>query len=162
MLSIRLARVGRVNLPSYRIVVQEKTRAPISKVVEIIGSYDPKVEPAKVVANKERLDHWIKAGARPTISAAELLIKQDLLKLEQVPEVQHERARREASKKRIAEKRAWKEKVAKEIKARNEAKAAPKKEEPKAEAKPAEAPKAEAKPAEKPAEKPAAKPEEKK
>ncbi|MFO0704970.1 MAG: 30S ribosomal protein S16 [Candidatus Andersenbacteria bacterium] len=144
MLSIRLARVGRVNLPSYRIVVQEKTRSPHSKVVEIIGSYDPKVEPAKLITKKERLDHWLKAGARPTLSLAELLVKQDLIKLEQVPELQHERARREAGKKRVADKRTWKEKVAKEIKARNEAKqktqAAPKAEAPKTEAKPAAKP----------------------
>jgi small subunit ribosomal protein S16 len=168
MLSIRLARVGRTNLPSYRIVVQEKTQAPQSKVVEIIGSYDPKAEPAKVIAKKERLDHWLKAGARPTLSVAALLVKQDLIKIEQVPELQHERARRDASKKRIGEKRAWKEQVAKDIKKRNEAKqkaqakpaepakpaeaaapapeAAKPAEAPKAEA-PKEAPKAEAKPA---------------
>jgi small subunit ribosomal protein S16 len=150
MLSIRLARVGRTNLPSYRIVVQEKTQAPQSKVVEIIGSYDPKAEPAKVIAKKERLDHWMKAGARPTLSVAALLIKQDLIKIEQVPELQHERTRRDAAKKRVAEKRAHKESVAKEIKKRNEAKqkaaatpAAPAKPEAAAE-KPAEA----AKPAE--------------
>jgi small subunit ribosomal protein S16 len=127
MLSIRLARVGRANWPAYRLVVQERTRAPRSKVVEILGSYDPKSEPAKVVVNKERVDHWIKAGARPTVSAAELLIKQDLLKLEQVPEVAHERKRRDDARKRVGTKRAWKEQVAKEIKKRNEAKQAPQK-----------------------------------
>lgn len=143
MLSIRLARVGRVNLPAYRIVVQEKTQAPQSKAVEIIGSYDPKAEPAKVVADKERLDYWLKAGAQPTLSLAELLIKQDLLKVEQAPIVQLERTRREASKKRMADKQAHKDQVAKDIKARNEAKqkaqekpAAPVTETPKAEAKP--------------------------
>ena len=99
MLSIRLARVGRVNLPTYRIVVQEKTSAPVSRAVEIIGSFDPKLEPAKVEIDKERLDHWLKVGARPSLSLAELLIKQDLLKVEQAPEVTHERERREAAKK---------------------------------------------------------------
>jgi len=122
MLSIRLARVGRVNLPSYRIVVQEKTSAPVSRALEIIGSFDPKSEPAKVDVSKERLDHWLKAGAQPTLSLAELLIKQDLLKVEQAPEVLHERKRREAAKKRQSDKRAWKDQVAKDIKARNEAK----------------------------------------
>lgn len=156
MLSIRLARVGRKNWPSYRIVVQEKTRSPHSKVVEILGSYDPKSEPPKVVTNKDRIDHWMKAGATPTISAAELLVKQDLVKLERVPQLAHERARREAARKTQQEKRAWKEKVAKDIKKRNEAKQ-------KAQAKPAEAVKPAVaennKPAEasKPAEKPAGK-----
>ncbi len=143
MLSIRLARVGRKNWPSYRLVVQEKTRSPHSHVVEILGSYDPKSNPSKVVTNKERLDHWMKIGATPTISAAELLVKQDLIKLEQVPQLAHERARREAARKTQQGKRAWKEQVAKDIKKRHEAKQ-------KAQAKPPEAAKAAetAKPAE--------------
>ena len=122
MLSIRLARVGRTNLPSYRLVVQERTRSPHSKVVEILGSYDPKAEPAKIVANKERLDYWLKVGAQPTVPAAEILIKQDLLRLEQAPALKHERARREQSKKRFLQRRDWKEKVAKLKKERAEAK----------------------------------------
>ncbi len=123
MLSIRLARVGRVNLPAFRVVVQEKTRAPRSRVIEILGLYDPKTEPAKVEINKERLDHWISVGARPTVSAAEILVKQDLLKLEQVPELIHQRELREASKKRVGEKKDWQAKVAKEKKKRAETKA---------------------------------------
>jgi len=123
MLSIRLARVGRVNWPAYRVVVQEKTRAPRSKVIEILGQYDPKLEPAKFEVKKERLDYWMSVGARPTVSAAELLVKQDLLKLEQVPELQHERDIREASKKRATAKKAHKAQVEKDKKKRAEAKA---------------------------------------
>ncbi len=123
MLSIRLARVGRVNLPAFRVVVQEKTRSPRSKVVEILGQYDPKTEPAKITIDQERLNHWISVGARPTIAVADILVKQDLLKLEQVPQLQHERARREASKKRVSDKKDWQAKVVKEKKKRAEAKA---------------------------------------
>lgn len=155
MLSIRLSRTGRKNLPSFRIIVQEKTQAPVSKVVEIIGTYDPKTEPALVKVKKERLDHWLKVGARPTVALAEILVKQDLITLEQVPELVHERKLREAGKKRVSDKKAYKDQVAKEIKKRNEAKQ-------KAQAKPAEKPAEEKKPATqsetKPAEKPVEKP----
>lgn len=151
MLSIRLARVGRTNLPSYRLVVQEKTRSPHSRVIEILGSYDPKSEPSKVVAKKERLDYWLSVGATPTVSAAELLIKQDLIKVEQAPAVKRERARRDSARKRMTEKRSWKEQVDKLKKERadKKQKAQGKTEEKPTEAKPepkAEAPKAEAKP----------------
>ncbi len=147
MLSIRLARVGRVNWPAYRVVVQEKHRSPVSKTVEILGQYDPKTEPAKFEINKERLDHWMSVGARPTVSAAELLVKQDLLKIEQVPELQHERELREASKKRVGEKKAWKAQVEKDKKKRAEVKS-------KANEKPAEDKPSEEKTAEKPADAP--------
>ncbi|MFO0702479.1 MAG: 30S ribosomal protein S16 [Candidatus Andersenbacteria bacterium] len=165
MLTIRLARVGRTNLPAYRLVVQEKTRSPRSRVVEILGSYDPKSEPSKIVADKARLDYWLSVGAQPSVPAAELLIKQDLLKVEQAPDLKRERARREHARKRLSERRTWKEQVVKLKKERAEAKqkaqgkpaeAAPA--EKPAEVKPAEAP---AVPAEKPAapaEKPAATP----
>lgn len=148
MLSIRLSRVGRTNLPTYRLVVQERTRAPKSRVVEILGNYDPKSEPSKVVADKARLDYWLSVGAQPTVSAAELLIKQDLLTVEQAPELKRERVRREQARKRQAGKRDWKDKVAKLKAERADAKqkAQGKKEE--AAAAPA-APAAEAKPEEK-------------
>lgn len=122
MLTIRLARVGRTNLPAYRLVVQEKTRSPHSRVVEILGSYDPTSEPSKVVADKARLDYWLSVGARPSVSAAELLLKQDLLKIEQAPDLKRERARREHARKRVSERRAWQEQVTKLKKERAEAK----------------------------------------
>jgi small subunit ribosomal protein S16 len=156
MLSIRLSRVGRTNLPTYRLVVQERTRAPQSRVVEILGSYDPKSEPSKVVADKARLDYWLSVGAQPTVTAAELLIKQDLLKLEQAPALKHERARRDGARKRMGAKRDWKDKVTKlkaeRADAKQKAQGKGKEEEaaaPAAEAPKAEAPKAEAKPEEK-------------
>jgi len=148
MLMIRLARVGRKNLPSYRIVVQEKSFATSSSVVENVGQYDPKTEPSTVTIKKERIEHWIKQGARPSLRVAEILVGQDILKLDQVPELKDERARREAGKKRQTEKLAWKKKVTQEIKKRGETKQkasekpAPEKpaEEAKAEEKPTDAP----------------------
>jgi len=122
MLTIRLSRTGRTNWPFYRIIVQEKTSAPSSRALDIIGSYDPKTEPATVKTDQSKLDHWIKMGARPSLAVAELFVKQDLLKLEQVPELIRERARRVASQKRVAEKKDWRQQVAKEKKKRAAAK----------------------------------------
>lgn len=66
MLKIRLARIGAKKKPSYRVVVIEDWRARNSRCVEIVGQYNPVVNPAEVKLNHERIDHWIGKGAQPT------------------------------------------------------------------------------------------------
>ncbi|KKP80254.1 MAG: 30S ribosomal protein S16 [Candidatus Moranbacteria bacterium RIFOXYA12_FULL_35_19] len=62
MLTIRLARVGKVNKAQYKIVLQEKTVAPGGRHVEILGSYDPHSK--KAVLKEEKIKYWISKGAQ--------------------------------------------------------------------------------------------------
>lgn len=73
MLAIRLARFGSKKKPSYRIVVIEKDRARDSKAVEVLGHYDPLMEPAKVVLDHSRFEHWVRVGAQPSDTVARLV-----------------------------------------------------------------------------------------
>jgi small subunit ribosomal protein S16 len=73
MLKIRLARFGSKKKPSYRVVVIEGWRARNSRCVEVVGQYNPVVSPAVVNLDRERIDHWIKAGAQPSDTVARLL-----------------------------------------------------------------------------------------
>jgi small subunit ribosomal protein S16 len=73
MLMIRLARFGAKKKPHYRVVVIEKGSARDGSAVEVVGYYDPVAKPAKVKLNHERIDHWKKAGARPSDTVARLL-----------------------------------------------------------------------------------------
>ncbi len=66
MLKIRLARVGAKKKPSYRVVVMEDWRARDSRCVEIVGQYNPVVNPAEVKLKHDRIEHWISKGAQPT------------------------------------------------------------------------------------------------
>ncbi|MEP7365320.1 MAG: 30S ribosomal protein S16 [Acidobacteriota bacterium] len=66
MLKIRLARVGAKKKPSYRVVVMEDWRARDSRCVEIVGQYNPVVNPAEVKLKHDRIEHWISQGAQPT------------------------------------------------------------------------------------------------
>jgi small subunit ribosomal protein S16 len=45
---IRLARVGARKQPHYRVVVIEKDRARNGRSVEVVGTYNPRTEPATV------------------------------------------------------------------------------------------------------------------
>ena len=73
MLMIRLARFGAKTKPSYRVVVIDKERARDSRAVEIVGTYNPVAQPAKVDLKHERIQHWIKSGAQPSDTVARLL-----------------------------------------------------------------------------------------
>ena len=75
MLSIRMTRVGSKKKPHFRVVVAEGRAALQSDIVENLGTYDPRRTPAKVELNKERLQHWLARGAKPSDSVRTLLAK---------------------------------------------------------------------------------------
>jgi small subunit ribosomal protein S16 len=73
MLMIRLARFGAKKKPSYRVVVIEKDRARDSRAVEVLGYYNPLTKPATVQVDQTRVEHWLKAGAKPSDTVSRLL-----------------------------------------------------------------------------------------
>ena len=75
MLAIRMTRVGSKKKPYFRVVVTEARSARESDFVENLGTYHPRSKPAKVEINKERVQHWLKMGARPSDSVRTLLSK---------------------------------------------------------------------------------------
>ena len=75
MLKIRLRRDGARSKPYYRIVVSDSRKTPSAQVVEMLGHYDPKTEPATLKLDKERANHWIGVGATPSDTVARLLRK---------------------------------------------------------------------------------------
>lgn len=77
MLVIRLARIGRTNTTSFRIVLQEKTQAPKAKAQEILGSYNPllKKREDQVHLEKERILYWLSKGAQASATVHNMLIE---------------------------------------------------------------------------------------
>jgi len=64
VLMIRLARVGARKQPYYRIVVIDKASARNGRSVEVVGTYNPRTNPASVELKRDRLDHWVSKGAQ--------------------------------------------------------------------------------------------------
>ena len=64
MLMIRLARVGARKQPHYRIVVIEKDRARNGRSIEVVGTYNPRTNPASLELKRDRIDYWIGNGAK--------------------------------------------------------------------------------------------------
>ncbi len=64
MLMIRLSRTGARKQPQYRVVVIEKERARNGRPVEVVGTYNPRTNPASIDLKRERIDYWVSKGAR--------------------------------------------------------------------------------------------------
>ena len=63
---IRLARHGAKKRPFYRIVVANSESKRDGSFLEIVGTYNPLLDPAGVTLKDERIKHWIGQGATPT------------------------------------------------------------------------------------------------
>jgi small subunit ribosomal protein S16 len=72
---IRLARVGARKQPYYRIVVIEKDRARNGRSIEVVGTYNPRTNPASVDLKHERIVYWRGVGAQLSPRVAKLIEK---------------------------------------------------------------------------------------
>ena len=72
-LRIRLARYGAKKRPFYRIVVANNESPRDGRFLDLIGTYDPRQDPATVTVKDDLLSHWVERGATPTDTVASLL-----------------------------------------------------------------------------------------
>ena len=75
MLMIRLARRGARKKPHYRIVVIEKERARNGRPVEVVGTYNPRTNPASVELKRDRVEYWVSKGAQMSDRVNKLVSK---------------------------------------------------------------------------------------
>lgn len=66
MLAIRLRRTGSKKRPYFRVVVSDSRTARDSSFVEVLGFYNPRTTPETLNIKRDRLEHWLKKGARPS------------------------------------------------------------------------------------------------
>ena len=72
---IRLARVGARKQPYYRVVVLEKDRARNGRSIEVVGTYNPRTNPATVNLKHDRIAYWRSKGAQMSPTLAKLVAK---------------------------------------------------------------------------------------
>jgi small subunit ribosomal protein S16 len=70
---IRLSRHGSKKRPFYRVVVADERAPRDGANLELVGTYDPLMAPAKIKLDAERITSWLKKGARPTPIVAKLM-----------------------------------------------------------------------------------------
>ncbi|MBP7721726.1 MAG: 30S ribosomal protein S16 [Alphaproteobacteria bacterium] len=132
---IRMSRGGRRNLPFYRIVVADSRFPRDGRYIERVGTYNPLLETGnenRVTLVKDRIEHWLKQGAKPSERVAMFLGQAGMIDMPKQSNRPEKSAPGEKAKSRLEEKAAKKA-------AAEEAAKAPK-EAPAPEAAPAEAP----------------------
>ncbi len=75
MLVIRMRKAGSKKRPFFRVVVTDSRAARDSSFVEIVGHYNPRTRPAKVVIDRERVGYWVGKGAKPSNTVRTLLAR---------------------------------------------------------------------------------------
>lgn len=73
--SIRLTRGGAKKKPSYRIVVLDSRKKRDGEYLDKIGHYNPCVNPAEIVIDREKLEKWMAQGAQCSDTVASLVKK---------------------------------------------------------------------------------------
>ena len=75
MVKIRLKRVGKKKAPFYHVVVADSKSPRDGKIIEQVGTYDPMTDPATINLDIEKVEKWIKNGAKPTDTVKALIEK---------------------------------------------------------------------------------------
>lgn len=79
MVKIRLQRFGAHKAPKYRIVAADSRSPRDGKFLEILGTYNPKANPAEVTLNADAIKAWIAKGAQPTITVKNILVANNVI-----------------------------------------------------------------------------------
>lgn len=72
---IRLMRMGTKKRPHSKVVVVDSHEERDGRFLEQVGTYDPTKQPS-LALRAERVEHWLKRGATPTESVANLIRRQ--------------------------------------------------------------------------------------
>ena len=82
MLAIRLNRTGKRNRAHFRVVVQEHTKAPGKRHVEIVGSYDPHKK--TTILKKDRILYWVSQGAQVSDAVHNMLVREGIVEAKKI------------------------------------------------------------------------------
>lgn len=77
---IRLMRMGRKKRPFYRVVVADSRERRDGGFIEILGYYNPLVQPAEFKVDEAKALQWLQNGAIPTDTVKNMLSKAGVIK----------------------------------------------------------------------------------
>ena len=77
---LRLLRMGAKKATFYRIVAADSRAPRDGRFIELLGTYDPRTNPAKVTIKEEEVLKWLNNGAQPSDTVKNLLSKEGIIK----------------------------------------------------------------------------------
>jgi small subunit ribosomal protein S16 len=77
--------MGAKKQPTYRFVVADSRSPRDGRFIEILGHYNPRVEPREVVVNEEKAKAWLAKGAQPSDTVRRLFAEKGIVERGPVP-----------------------------------------------------------------------------
>ncbi|MDR1473115.1 MAG: 30S ribosomal protein S16 [Lactobacillales bacterium] len=77
---IRLKRMGSKKKPFYRVVVADSRSPRDGRFIQIVGTYNPLLDPAEVKIKEELILDWLQKGAQPSDTVRNILSKEGIMK----------------------------------------------------------------------------------
>jgi small subunit ribosomal protein S16 len=68
-------RMGKKKQPTYRVVAADSRSPRDGRFIEILGTYEPRLDPSGVQIDNGKAVDWLRKGAQPT-DRVQLLLKQ--------------------------------------------------------------------------------------
>jgi len=72
---LRLSRAGTHKAPFYHVVATDSRKPRDGAYLEDVGVYDPTRRPELIQLKADRVEYWLKKGARPSETVAEVIRK---------------------------------------------------------------------------------------
>ena len=89
--ALRLQRRGQTKRPFYRIVATTHDSRRDGRYLEVVGTYNPMVNPAQVSLKEDRVKHWVSTGAKQSDIVRSLIRKNIPGLIEAKEEIQKEK-----------------------------------------------------------------------
>ena len=70
---LRLMRMGKTKQPTYRVVAADSRSPRDGRFIEIVGTYQPRLDPSGLIIDNEKAVKWLRNGAQPTDTVERLL-----------------------------------------------------------------------------------------
>ncbi|MEM7341254.1 MAG: 30S ribosomal protein S16 [Actinomycetota bacterium] len=70
---LRLMRMGKKKQPTYRVVAADQRSPRDGRFIEIVGTYNPRMEPSEIKINNAKAVSWLRKGAQPSERVRKLL-----------------------------------------------------------------------------------------
>lgn len=78
MVKLRLRRAGKKKHPVYKIVATDSRAKRDGAYLELVGRYDPNINPMLIELKDDRVFRWLRKGAQPTDTVRSLLRRKGL------------------------------------------------------------------------------------
>ena len=76
---LRLMRMGKKKQPTYRVVAADSRSPRDGRIIERLGTYEPRADPSVVNIDNDRAVKWLSQGAQPTETVQKLLAQSGAL-----------------------------------------------------------------------------------